>query len=432
MAVFDLSFTNKKTQSGSQQYGVLVDQLEIEEARLSSDGKLSPGDYALLAGKAQKLYAHPGLTPAQRSNIEVKVAQYQAGGRKDALKTANDANQLDRELEDDNRKISMTFGNDPAAFLEKQAALQNYKVQSLAESINNLDNAGDDSSSNVIAYNQAVSDYQDTLEALQVVKTHSPGAAPTSGFAAYITTNNRGEISDVKIAREGSANGYLETNGLYGGLKIYGKLNRKDGGKNVFLLGSKTFSAVDTMTLGPDGSLKASTLVDSAQQKGKPGSFTIAQGGYSEVDSSVMKTQTTIRSGSYAQGEKGFIYKANADGTYTKYVNADKEKLGISDNDIIKVPRAMENAILQKATATVDSAVEPAMPAPTSFTPPPAAAGISPAARASIGAIPAGPMDRIPTAPPAGPVSRAPQDAQGTAVVTTTKAKGFLQRLFGR
>lgn len=425
MAVFNVSFANKKTQSSGQDYGILVDQLDILESTLAADGKLSPGDYTLLTQKAQQLYGHPGLSPAQRSNIEVKISSYKSSSSKTSLKDSQDISQLNNEVQDDGRKASMLFGNNPAKFLETQAAIQSAKVRQLADSINSLDQSGSDSSAHVNEYNDALTTYQDTLQALEYVQGHAAGAAPTSDYSAFITTNNDGEIVGVKIGREGSQAGYLETNGLYGGLKIYGKLNHKENGKNVFMLGNQRYSGTDVVVPGPDGTMKTSTLVNESMQKGKAGVFTTAVAGYSDMNPETTRTQSAIRSGGYAQGSKGFIYKKNEDGTYTKYVNATPEKLQISDNQIIKLPNSMEQSILGSVTSTIDSA----MPAPTLPVPP----TLTPTTNAPVAPTSTSPgMSRLPAgSPPPQPTDRSPQSSQGLASRVIGGAKSFLAGLFG-
>lgn len=434
MAVFNVSFANKATRSASQDYGVLVDQLDIMENSLAADGKLSPGDYKLLTAKAQELYGHPGLTPAQRSNIEVKISSYRSASSKTQLKDTQDISQLTNEAKDDERKASILFGNNPQKFLQAQAAIQQAKVSQLADAINTLDTSGQDSSAHTLEYNQAVSDLQDTLQALEVTKTHTPGAAPASDYVAYVTTNNNGEITGVQVGREGSQSGYLETNGLYGGLKIYGKLNRKENGKNVFLLGNQRYSAADVVIPGPDGSLKTSTLVNESGQKGKSGTFTTAVAGYTDMDPAATPTQATIRAGGYAEGSNGFIYKKNTDGSYTKYVNGNAANLNISPNDIIKLPKSMEQSLIGNVTSTVDASVPvpSTLPAPQSVVPNTAPTGISPATRATISAIPAGPMDRLPAgSPPPQPTSSSPNTSGNIFQRTVQSAGGFLGRVFG-
>ena len=423
MSVFNVSFANKKTQSSGQDYGILVDQLDILESTLSADGKLSPGDYTLLTQKAQQLYGHPGLSPAQRSNIEVKIASYKSSGNKSSLKDAQDISQLNNEVQDDERKASMLRGNDPAKFLEAQSAIQSAKVRQLADSINSLDQSGSDASAHMNEYNDALTSYQDTLKALEYVQGHQAGAAPSSDYAAYITTNSDGEIVGVKVSREGTQSGYLETNGLYGGLKIYGKLNRKENGKNVFVLGNQRYSGTDVVIPGPDGTMKTSTLVNESMQKGKQGMFTTAVAGYSDMDPASVRTQSAIRNGGYAQGSKGFIYKKNEDGSYTKYVNATAEKLQISDNQIIKLPNSMEQSILGSVTSTIDSAMPaPTLPVPPTMTPTTSA----PATPTTT------PMSRAPAgSPPPQPTSRSPQSSQGLASRVIGGAKSFLAGLFG-
>lgn len=430
MAVFNVSFANKKTRSSSQDYGVLVDQLDILESQLSADGKLSPGDYQLLTSKAQQLYGHPGLSPAQRSNIEVKIAGYKSSSSKTSLKDSQDISQLNNEVKDDNRKASMLFGNDPAKFLKAQAAIQNAKVSQLADAINSLDASGQDSSAHTIEYNQALSEYQDTLQALDVVQNHTANAAPSSDYVAYLTTNSHGEITGVQVGREGSQSGYLETNGSYGGLKIYGKLNRKENSKNVFLLGDQRYSAADVVIPGPDGSVKASTLLNEATQKGKPGVFTTNIGGnYTDMNPATTRTQTAIRPGSYAEGSNGFIYQKNTDGTYTKFVNATPDSLKISPNDIVKIPNSMEQSLLGSVTQTIDSSMAPtstpSLPMPTTLAPGPGSAPVPqnlPQPQI-VPKLPAG-------SPSPQPTSSAPQSSQGVAQRTISKAKGFLGSLF--
>lgn len=426
MSVFNVSFANKKTQSSGQDYGILVDQLDILESTLAADGKLSPGDYTLLTQKAQQLYGHPGLSPAQRSNIEVKIASYKSSGSKSGLKDAQDITQLNNEVKDDQRKASIMAGNNPAVFLKSQAAIQNARVRQLADAVNSLDVSGQDSSAHMNEYNDALSSYQDTLKALDYVEKHVAGSAPTSDYAAYITTNSDGEIVGVNVSREGSQSGYLETNGLYGGLKIYGKLNHKENGKNIFLLGNQKYSGTDVVVPGPDGTMKTSTLVNESMQKGKPGIFTTAVAGYADMNPQDVKTQSTIRAGGYAEGSNGFIYQKGSDGKYTKYVNATPDNLNISPNQIIKLPTSMERSIIPQVATTTDMAhIQPTLPVPPTMTP--TTAPTTPAASTSTA-----PMSRLPAgSPPPQPTSRSPQSSQGLAQRVMGGAKSFLAGLFG-
>ena len=403
---------------------MLVDGLDIYKSQLAADGKLSPGDYKLLIAKAQSVYANPGLTPANRSAIELRMADWKSAATVSTLNDNQSITRLNNEVKDTGHMNSMFLGNNPAKYLQAQAATQHAKITQLADAINQLDNSGQDSSAHLNEYNTALSEYQDTLSALETVKNHVAGAAPTSDQVAYVTTNGKGEITDVNVGREGSQSGYLETNGLYGGLKIYGKLNQKQDGKNVFLLGNKTFSAPDVVIPGPDGSLKASTLIDTAQQKGKPGIFTSATAGYSDVTPDTMHTQSAIPVGSYGKGSNGFLYKKESDGSYTKYVNADPKKMGIEDNNIVSLPNQIEQSISQQAKTTVDaSTVQPTMPAPTAFAPStPAATPV---------AAPAGPAPAAGHPTASAPTASAPTGFMGIAAGAMKSAGSFLGNLFG-
>src|SRR5436309_649399 len=110
MPAFDFSNITKKA---GTDFGFLVDQLDIKRNQLESDGKLSPGDYDLLTKQAQTIYAHPGLSPAQRSNVLVKISQYTQEKKVTAQKDSNDIKRLNNNLQDDHLKNAMLFGNNP-------------------------------------------------------------------------------------------------------------------------------------------------------------------------------------------------------------------------------------------------------------------------------------------------------------------------------
>ncbi len=429
MAVFDVSFMNKATRKPASDYGIIVDQLDILESSLEADGKLSPGDYALLNQKAQQIYAHPGLSADNRSNIEVKMARYKSLGQKTGVKTQEDIGRINNSTEDDYRKIAYRFGNDPEKFLQGKAAAQNAQLSALADAVDRLDQSGDDASGALNEYNTAAGNYQDTIKALDYVQTKGHSSkTPGSDYVAYIKTNNSGEIVDVDVAREGAKTGSLETNGLYGGLKIYGAQNRKENGSVVFLLGQKRFSAADIVTPGPDGSMKAPKLVDESSQRALGRAFSAATGNtYSPIDTSTLKVQTSIPTGGYARGnDKGFLYRKESDGTYTKLINTSPEKLGITDGQIQKIPRSMEQGIIPSVKRTVDGSIPvtpPSFPIANFATPssvPPQAPTSQPSAlgagRARTGA----------------PTTSAPQTTQGIAGRTIDAAKGFFSRYFGK
>lgn len=431
MANFDVSFLNPKLRgTSSQDYGFLVDQLDIKRNQLEADGKLSPGDYKLLTAEAQKIYAHPGLTPAQRSNIEVKISSYQSDSNKNLSKDANNISRINREIKDDMSKIGLRFSNQPTKFLEAQAAAYNAKIDSLSESINQLEAAGDDATEHYNELTTTLDDYNNTLQALDDVTNYKGGSAPTSNYAAYVVTNSKGEVVDLKVDRVGAQGGYVETNGVYGGLPLYGKVNRKEFGKNVFTLGSQTFSAKDTVIPGPDGTLKPSTLISTAQQKNAKGGFSIAQSGYSPVDLASVKPQSAIRSGGWIEGEKGFLYQRQDDGSYKKYINSDKEKLGITDNDIIKVPRSYESGIMNNVVETIDGSVPTQAPVPdASMVGPMPQATTTPQRAATTTPPQAQPAGRSQTG--GAPTERSPQTSQGIVGKAIGVAKGFFSNLFG-
>lgn len=427
MAVFDVSFLNKKLRPSNQDYGFLVDQLDIMRNRLESDGKLSPGDYDLLMKEANKAYSHPGLTPQQRSNIQVKISQYQSEKSKVSLKDNNDIARLNREIKDDSAKNIMLFGSNPLQLTQAKSDALRIKLSQLSQSINNLQSAGDDATSHLNEYNSTLQEYSDALQAAEDIKNFKSGSAPSSGFVAYLTTNSRGEITDVEIARTGSRTGYVETNGLYGGLQIYGKVNQKLNGKNVFQIGNTRFSGSDLIVSDPStpGAFRAAPLLSEDTKAGR--NLGVIPGVYKEVDLASVRPQSYIPAGNWAESSDGFLYKALDNGKYQKYVNAKKENLGITDNNLIRIPKSFESGIIPNVQETIDASAvpyTPPQPTPAVFGPSlPTASTTPPAAPALVGAG----TSRTPS-----PLERAPQSAPGIAQRAFQAAGGFLGRLFGR
>ncbi len=423
MPVFDVSFLNPKTRK--QDYGYLVDQLSIKQNQLEADGKLSPGDYQLLVKEGQKLYSHPGLTADQRSNIQVKISNWESLAKTTALKSNQDIKALNNGVADDNAKLSMYYGNKPDVLLKGKADALNLKLDSLSQSIDQLQGAGDDASAHILEFNQTLNDYNDTLQALSDVKSHKAGTPASSDFAAYLKTNSQGEITDVSVERVGSKTGYTETNGLYGGLPIYGKINRKEDGKNVFILGNDKFSAPDLMIPDPQnpGSMKSSKLISETQKKTLGGGFVTATAGqYKEVDLNQVRTQQGVRTGGWLEGSKGFLYQKNSDGSYTKYTNAKKDSLGISENDIIRAPKFLEDSILPSVSKTVDGNQSMTLPPAPIATP--MTSTSTPSSTPTTTTPTSGATSRTPS-----PTVRAPQTSQGLGSKIMQGAKNFLSSL---
>lgn len=433
MATFDVSFLNKNMRkSAGKDYGFLVDQLSIKENQLSADGKLSPGDYDLLLGEAQKLYSHPGLTSSQRSNVQVKMSGYEKSKKVDGLRDSSDITRINREVGDDTSKNVIRFGNDPLKFLQTQAAIQSAKISQLSDSIDRMEAAGDDTSNYYNELNATLQDFNDTNQALADVQTYDKSGNPKTDFAAYAVTNSQGEIIDLKIKRSGGESGYIPTNGVYGGLPVYGKANRKENGMSVFQFGGQKFIESDSLVTGPDGISQQRVLVSGG---GGRGGITV-NGKNVDIDPSVVRTQSSIRTGQWAEGEKGFLYQRLADGSYKKHVNSDKEQLGISDENIIKIPRSFEQGILKDVRETVDGAMPVALPVPTTLDQgsPQASANLATTTPAQSAAQSISPDQPAATGTPRtpAPTQRSPQGASAVAGEETGKAKGFFSRLFGK
>lgn len=431
MATFDVSFLNPKLQkSSTQDYGFLADQLSIKENSLSSDGKLSPGDYDLLITEAQKLYAHPGLTPDQRSNVSVKISSWQKNKKVSNLNDAQDLTRLNNEVKDDGVKNSMLLASNPEAFIKATLDSTKQKLNSLTNAINNLQDSGGDASSHLLEYEKTLNTYSDLMQASEDIINYksAPSGKPTSAFAAYVTTNSRGEVTGIAIDKAGSKTGYAETNGMYGGLPVYGNAQIING-KQTFKFGDQTFSAANILVPDPQnpGSFKNNKLVsESTQSQIGSGRTKATAGQYVEVQPTTIKSQSVIPSGSYAMGSKGFIYQAKEDGSYKKLVNMTPEILGVDPKDIPAIPKDYENnLIIPRVTETVDGSNPINMPTPTTMSP------VVPTSSTTMtNQSPQAQTGGRPNTP--SPTVRSPKTSQGIAGKVMGAAKSFLGGLFGK
>lgn len=415
MPTFNFSGLTKK--SGGSSYGFLVDQLEILENKLSSDGKLSPGDYKLLKEKAQEIYSHPGLSASDRSNVMVKISKYESDSSKSSLKDLSDIDRTNRAAKDDIAKATMLLSNNPSLFLQAKEEVVKQKLANLAQSIENIDSAQGDSTAHLNEYSNTLQEYNDILEAQEAVQSKNPN----SGQVAFLTTNSAGEITDVKIGRIGSQSGYAETNGLYGGLKVYGKVNKKENGKNVFIIGKERFIGSDLYEQDPavPGSLKPARLLSEKTTQGRTRGLVNSQD--VEIDLTQVRPQSAIRIGGWAEGGKGFLYQRLEDGSYRKYSNLSKDKLGISDNDIIRIPDSIEQGILPAVGETIDGSKPFTAPLTTSTVP--MSAQSAPQAPTEAPA-PTG-TSRTPS-----PTERSPRDVRGYAQRAFSRAGNWLKSIF--
>ena len=425
MANFDVSFLNPKLKKpSSTDYGFLIDQLDIKKNQLEADGYLSPGDYKILTEEARKIYAHPGLTDAQRSTVDVKISSYKSSSTTTALKESQNLSKTDRDIKDGNSKIQMVFANNPEAFVKSQGDLLKANIDEIQNNIDQIEASQGDASTQYDKRDALIQNYQDTLYALNDIQTKNPNP----NYGAYAVTNSRGEIVDLKIGKIGTTNGYLPTNGTYGGLPLYGKSNRtNDAGKNVFTIGNQNFVEGQDLVSGPDGVSTMRKLVLEGTSKG---GYSV-NAGKVEITSptSSLKAQSVIAPGGWGEGSNGFLYQRSTDGnTYTKYVGTDKTSLGIKDGEIMRLPSYYEQSVLKDATITQDNT--PSIPTPL----PPS--GLTPSATTTSSTTTPTPTPTPPTGKGTqntggAPEVRSPSTAQGIAGNLIEKAKGFLGGLFG-
>lgn len=425
MVGFNLSVLNPKLRKSSgKDYGFLVDQLSISEKRLAGDGKLTKGDYRLLQDKAAEIRAFPGLNAKQRSTIDVKMADYDSRSRVQTIKEAGDIKRINRDLDEDNRTGLNRLASRPDLLImaRKDAVLA--KMNRLDDVIEQLETAGDDSTVHMQEYTDAINEYTDLSNTITEMGEYSEGE-PKSGSVFYLTTNDDGEITDVKVGRVGSKTGYIETNGVYGGLKVYGKVNRKEGGNNVFVLGGTRFSGADITTPDPSNPLgfKNNPLLSEKTVQTSGGITRGQKGTFDVIDPVSVRVQSKIPEGNYAEGADGFLYQNIGSGQYRKYTNADREKLGIRDNQVIQIPRVYEEDIGRNVVETIDGSQPfiPQAPATPMISEPQQIGPQRPTATAGRGRARTG-----------GPTATSPA-TQGNIFQKTARAAGsFLGNLFGR
>lgn len=438
MAVFDVSFLNPKApRGGGSGYNALVDSLAIQKNALEVDGKLSPGDYDLLIAKAQSIYSNPGLTANQRSNVSVTISDYKKAKAVGKLNDANDIGALNRNVQDDTRKSAMLFANDPKTYLKAQGDILQAKLSRLSDTIDSMNAAGDDPSQHLNEFNDTLAQYNDVLQAESDVGGYVAGTAPKTDYAAYVTTNSKGEVVSFDVGKVGSKNGYLETNGVYGGLPLYGKMNRKENGKILFTLGNTNFSAADVVTPDPanPGAVRAPRLFSEDTQKTQGNSsFSTAQAGtYKQVDLAGVRPQGAVPVGGWAEGGDGVFYQRKPDGGYKKFVNTDLEKLGLKENDVIRIPKSFESGIVPFVNETSDASAAPAPVPPTPAAPAPVGTGPGLGTPAPTVQSVVDQQFKLPggRAKTPNPTERAPASTVGIAGKAIGAAKGFLSSIFG-
>lgn len=426
--------------SGASAASALMSQLQIKENQLASDGNLSPGDYDLLTSMAQKAANSPGLTAAERQELVVKVSGYQKAKSTSAISDKSNTTELNNNYADTMNTATMLRGNDPVEFAKAQTDSLAAKLSQLKDAIDMADSSGDTATSASLTneWNSTLNSYNDSSAALQDITNYqqNPTGAPDSDYGAYITTNSKGEITGVQIARQGSVSGYTEVKALYGGLPIYGKVNSKTQGNDVFKLGNKTYTAPSFYYDSSNPNAKA-ILVDQSAQKGNYSNG--ANAPYVDMDSNTTSPQGYIPDGGWAQGATSSTwYQNEGGGKYTKYLGASAKGLQVPDGGYITLPNSMEQNITPAVAKTIDfNAQSPITPNLSSENPAvPATQPTSTAQQSSTAPQSTPPTTQsTPTSSVArtqAPVTRSPSTIGGLAQSAYNGATSFLGGLFGK
>src|SRR3990167_3987861 len=427
MASFDLGGLLLRKQPSSPDYGFLLDRVRIKMDRLGEDGKLAPGDYDSGIAEYQKLYAHPGFSRSQRSDIEVLISGLQREKSLSIVKDFQDLPRLNREVENGYKESVYRYGNDPLIVLKSQNANLEQKLFILRENVADMERAGDDSTQALLEFDSAKNQWLDTQAAIGLSENRKPGV-PVEGFIANIETNSNGEIRDIRITK-GTEPGFILTTGILGGFTVAGKVDPKVSareGKNVFKIGDTIFFAPTILRPGPAGELRPEILTTESQQEpfGSKGR-TKAVGDFVELDSASIRPQKKSLPGDWIQSTDGSFYKDIGNRQYERYVGATKEQLQIDDSDIMKnLPDVILNTVKQRTVKTNDLSTQFSLPEGAMYGPPSPGVGTTPQASQispSVG------RERTPS-----PVAVSPQGGFGYAQQTIQKAGSFLKSLFGR
>jgi hypothetical protein len=354
MATFNVSFLNPALKSkGGSGVGVLADQLQILENTLAKDGYLSPGDYDILIAKAREIQMGNSLSSDQRSNYDVKISTYEKLKSTSQLEKADDLKRISDENKNMSYQNNLIFGNNPAEWTRTMLDVYESNINDLQETIDRRRDSGANATEYENELMETMARYREALEMNEAVSNNQDFSNPIPGFAAYVETNNNGEIVNVEYAKYGTKSGYAETNGMINGVQVFGKVNVKRDGKNFFIMGNKIFQAADLLMQDPanPGSFKPTKLVADVEtdktgmRKGKEG--------YVNLTPEQVTVQSYIPKNSWARGINGTLYKRREDGGYTKYLNATPEDLNI-EGSIFNLPEPIESTLMGNADETID------------------------------------------------------------------------------
>lgn len=448
MAVFNVSFLNPnlRRSSGGPSVGILSDRLAILENDLRKDGVLSAGDYDLLITEARKIQSTAGLTASQRSDLDVRVSNYETSKAVNELNRSGDIQRIGRSGQNDSAMITKYFGNDPERYIQAKVDSLTIQLNELSEAADRTLMAGGDNSQYLNEVTLLLSEYQEQLGALEALQQRPQGGTdPIKGYVAYVKTNNKGEIVDVEYTRAGNKSGYVETNGTIGGFQVYGKVNYKENGENVFILGQSDFRGVDAPVADPNnpGAFFNPPLVSKDFRQEANARFTRGIQGYQEFAPRTVAIQSYIPTDSWSRDLDGNAYYRRQDGGYTKYVNLNQSMEGRPDpQNMLTLPDEMSRSLMGISDETVDESA-PFLPDTGSMAPVdlnPAMGG--PGAEQPVSQLPAGPMSVAPNMStesraqarrtPQQPSQRAPQSIVGTAQRTLRAGADFLKNVITR
>lgn len=428
-----------RSKKGSNEtYNALVDQITIEENNLKGDdpnGDLSQGAYDHLITLAEKIYTNSALDNSQRSNVAVKLSSLKSRKNASQKKRSQDTAVIDTQLQNFDRESILQHGNNPQQLLFKKKLGVERKLEMLTNIIEDKRKRGVDSPANeLLDFQKTLDRYNELDDISKSMAQYKPGSnAFVSDYVAYIKTSSKGEITDVEFGRVGDKTGFEETNGVYGGLQVYGRPNGKKDGNKIFKFGKITFEAPDNPIALPGGGFKNNVLVSKDQQQVYAGDYSTVMGKplkefptdldpksptYGQI--STVRPQGVVDYGGWAKGKS--LYQRQKDGTYWQYQDfAPKDIPDLSEDQVLDVPQDYEKTFdVSKIIPKTDFNF---IPPPTST---PSLTSSTPAS-SSVAQPSASGSPRTPE-----PINRAPKSTQGLASRVLSGAKSYLGSLFGR
>lgn len=373
MAILNVAFLNPRmrAKSGGEGASILSDRLSILESSLLGEGnELSVGDINLLIDETRKIQNSGVLTQTQISNYNVKIARYQQQKESILVQRSENIDRMDNEMKKDDVDMFKILENNPIELTRAKVASLTLKIDQLTESIQKRELLGQDATDLILEKRSTKTEWDRKVETMKAAEAFEDKGDVAANHAAYVVTNDQGEIIKVDYAPTGTIKGYAETNATMNGFRVYGKINEKVGNDNFFRISFggqlENFSAPDIMM--PDaahpGEFKPTKLIGNLEEMGP---YVVGRHGYIDLTSrdfgeegeeniQGVQIQRAIPKDSWAKGLDGTMYHRKKDGNFEKHLNIDYIPRGFDPKFMYTISPQEEAMIWRKTDETIDHA----------------------------------------------------------------------------